>query len=239
MRRQVVNVLSTLSSWIERVARRVDGGTVKLTKVRRDTLKKWYADKGDKKHRLDLPELSEKSIVFDVGGHVGQWASDIYCRYSCHIFIFEPVKEHLIELHHKFSSNHRIRIEPVGLSGSSKTISISCEGVASSVFTDGRSANSVEVQLIDVNEYCKANAIDRIDLMKINIEGGEYELLDAILDSNLINRIGIFHIQFHDFVPDAEKSTDAIREKLKRTHECKWVYPFVWECWAEKASVED
>jgi hypothetical protein len=33
-------------------------------------------------------------MVFDVGGYEGQWSSDIFSKYVCHIHIFEPVPEY-------------------------------------------------------------------------------------------------------------------------------------------------
>ena len=38
---------------------------------------------------------------------------------------------------------------------------------------------------------------DHVDLIKINIEGGEYELLEAILDNNLAKAFDNLQIQFH------------------------------------------
>jgi len=72
--------------------------------------------------------------------------------------------------------------------------------------------------------------------MKINIEGGEYELLLALLDSPaLIQGIRYFQVQFHDFVPDAQAQREHIRQRLSATHELMWDYPFIWESWRLKA----
>lgn len=238
MRKQLSTALLTLSSAAARLARRIARRPAELSKVRRDALTRWYADKGDAEHRLNFPSLDADSIVFDVGGHVGQWASELYCRYSCQIYVFEPVIEHLAELRRRFLSNPRVQIEPVGLSGASRSISISCEGVESSVYKNDLSTNRIEVKLVDVFEFCQANSIHRIDLMKINIEGGEFELLDRIVETGLISKVALIHIQFHDFVPNADQLVVETRLKLERTHECKWVYPYVWECWTEKNRAE-
>ena len=45
---------------------------------------KWFDIKGDKTLRLQYP-LNEESIVFDLGGYHGQWASDIFNKYMCNI----------------------------------------------------------------------------------------------------------------------------------------------------------
>ena len=51
---------------------------------------KWYADGGDYELRFDY-DLDDESVVLDVGGYQGQWASDLFSRYRCRIYVFEPV----------------------------------------------------------------------------------------------------------------------------------------------------
>ena len=50
----------------------------------------------------------------------------------------------------------------------------------------------------------------KIDLLKINIEGGEYEVLENLIENDLIKNIDNIQIQFHDFV--------FSRRKEKRTN---------------------
>lgn len=73
--------------------------------------------------------------------------------------------------------------------------------------------------------------IPHIDLAKINIEGGEYDLLPALADQGALCRIRRLLIQFHLFQPDFIAKRDVIRDKLAETHGCVWEYPFVWEEW--------
>ena len=64
--------------------------------------KEWFADNGDKTLRLDYP-LTSDSIVFDLGGYKGDWASSIYEKYKCNIYIFEPIPYLVEEMKIKFS----------------------------------------------------------------------------------------------------------------------------------------
>lgn len=77
-------------------------------------------------------------------------------------------------------------------------------------------------------------AWSEIALMKINIEGGEYELLEHMLDTGLVSRVCNFQVQFHDFVPDAYPRMLAIQERLRATHELTYYFPFIWENWKRK-----
>jgi len=70
--------------------------------------------------------------------------------------------------------------------------------------------------------------------MKINIEGSEYDLLEHLLETNYVKIIKNIQVQFHDFVPNAEKRMKRIQEKLQKTHYLTYQYPFVWENWRIK-----
>jgi hypothetical protein len=70
----------------------------------------------------------------------------------------------------------------------------------------------------------------------VNIEGGEYELLEAMLQQGLAGRVRYFQIQFHDHVPGAEERAGRIRQGLAATHELQWSFPWIWESWRRKGS---
>ena len=57
-------------------------------------VKKWFADRGDQTLRLEYPELTSDSIVFDLGGYLGDFSAAIVERYNCKIYIFEPHPEY-------------------------------------------------------------------------------------------------------------------------------------------------
>lgn len=79
---------------------------------------------------------------------------------------------------------------------------------------------------VDIIKY-----IDRdIALCKINIEGGEYDLMDHILKSGLQSNVKNFQVQFHK-VGDYEQRYNQIADKLTMTHKLSWRQPFVWENW--------
>jgi len=67
----------------------------------------WFRDQGDKNLRLNY-DLDENSMVFDLGGYEGQWASDIFSMYCCSIHVFEPVEEFADKIIKRFSKNKKI-----------------------------------------------------------------------------------------------------------------------------------
>lgn len=190
----------------------------------------WHLINGDKTLRLNY-DLSADSIVFDIGAFEGSWSSDIFSMYTCQIYAFEPVKQFYEALIKKFAKNSKIKIYPFGLSGKSYQAEISVAAESSSVFKAGFVKESI--RLVDIAQFINDQGISHIDLMKINIEGAEYDLLDRLIDANLISSIDNLQIQFHDFVPDAELKVKKLREQLAKTHQLTYQYDFVWENWSK------
>jgi FkbM family methyltransferase len=188
----------------------------------------WFAVKGDQTLRLEYP-LTRHSLVFDVGGYKGDWASDIGQRYGCSLFVFEPVRQYAETIKERFKSDPRVRVFAYGLGAVNRTDAIGLSDDASSLFR--KATNSVEIEIRDVVDFLTQEGVEQIDLMKINIEGGEYELLETLLQSGMCGKVNNFQIQFHDFVPGAEARMTAIHTGLARTHELTWQYRFIWENW--------
>ncbi len=198
------------------------------------TVIQWFRDNGDKRLRLNY-DLDENSLVFDVGGYEGQWASDIFSKYCCTIHVFEPVTEFADKIERRFSKNSKILVHKFGLSNHSKKGSILLAQDGSSLFRQGK--EMVEVALVGAEDFMRESSIQNIDLMKINIEGGEYDLLDHLLNCGFIRKITNIQVQFHDFVPNAEQRMRRIQQRLQETHSLTYQYLFVWENWRLKDNV--
>jgi hypothetical protein len=71
-----------------------------------------------------------------------------------------------------------------------------------------------------------------VDLMKINIEGGEYELLEHLIARGLTKRIRNIQVQFHeDVMAGAAGRMERIQSRLAETHHLTYQERFVWENW--------
>lgn len=192
----------------------------------------WFADNGDTTLRLNY-DLNENSVVFDLGGYKGEFASDIYNKYSANVYVFEPVLNFYEIIKNKFSNNLKIHVFHFGLGNKNEQIKISLIDNSSSVFIN---SNQCEIiQLKSIIDFIKANNIASVDLMKINIEGGEYDVLETLLENEMISIFKNIQVQFHDFIIDnAKDRMNKIQESLSKTHELTYQYEFVWENWKLK-----
>ena len=194
-------------------------------------VRKWFADGGDSKFRFNY-DLDDESIVLDLGGYRGQWASDLYSRYRCNIFIFEPVGYFVEQIRARFKKNNQIEIFPYGIGGKTRSEKIHISGDGSSIF--GTSKTVEDIKIVDVKEWINKKKIGKIDLAKINIEGGEYELLDRLIETNMIGVIKNIQVQFHNISHSSCYQMEQIQKELRKTHVPTYQYKFVWENWRIK-----
>jgi len=199
----------------------------------RAEVRKWYRDDADGTRRFDYP-LSSESTVFDVGGYMGHFSRQIIARYDPHVYIFEPVPQFHQELVAEFGANPKVQICNYGLSSQDSTPQMTVAGDGSTLYLQGNQRTCVRLR--DVQTVVQELGVRRIDLLKINIEGGEFVLLRRMLDTGLVSVCDHILIQFHEFYPDARKLRAEIHKALQKTHLMTYDYPFVWENWRRKAA---
>ena len=192
----------------------------------------WFAVDGDNSLRLDY-SLSKDSIVFDLGGYKGQFASDIFSKYCCSVYVFEPVIAFCNAIQKRFEANDNIHVFPFGLADKEMDVFINVDSDRSAIALKGEE----RIHLKGFDYFLEQHRIQYVDLIKFNIEGAEYDLLDHIIANNLQKKIINFQIQFHDFVPFAQDRMVSIQKNLEKTHELTWCFPFVWENWRLKEHI--
>jgi len=190
---------------------------------------RWRADRMESV-RMQFDRIGPDSVIFDVGGFQGNWAADIHERYGSQVHVFEPHPIFAQEIRRRFQDNPAITIHDFALGHDEGSLTLSDDGDASSSFHS--TIHVVTGRIESVTGFFANTDIRRIDLMKVNIEGGEYDLLPALVEGGVLPRIGILQVQFHLFSEDDIHRRDTIRAMLAETHTCDWSYDFVWEQWS-------
>lgn len=188
--------------------------------------KQIWTEQGLERLRYEY-DLNENSVVYDIGASEGIFLKEIWDRYHCNIFAFEPLKSHYNNILKLESS--KIRIFNYAITEKKGDIFICLAD--ESRFSRKRNIKE-RCQSLNINDILID--CDRIDLMKINIEGGEYDLIDAITFKNL-KKIKNIQIQFHIVSHNSKKDRDRLIEKLETFHNPTYSYPFCWENWQLKS----
>jgi FkbM family methyltransferase len=187
---------------------------------------------GGNEHLMAGIALREDDTAIDVGGFRGDWTADILCRFGCRVLTLEPVPAFQAELRKRFGSNSRVTLIDAGLSAQGGTVDMAIAGDSSGAFVSQPDpAKTFAASLLGVTDFWRDRKLSQVGCMKINIEGGEYDLLDGMLDAGLSDQVAVFLIQFHQNVPHCEARRQAIRERLARSHRNDLDYPFAWERW--------
>jgi FkbM family methyltransferase len=177
--------------------------------------------------------LRPQALVLDLGGYKGHFALEILKEHECRIWIFEAMPDFAARLQRRLGRIPGVKVFAYGLAGSDQVARLSQDGDASSVIEPG-SGRSVRIRLRSVLAFLAAARPQSIDLMKVNVEGAEYELLERLVPSPWMARVQRLQVQFHPFVPGALGRMKHLHQQLSRTHDLEWCFPMVWESWKLK-----
>ncbi len=190
----------------------------------------WILNKGDAKFYKYF-DLESSSIFFDVGGFEGDYTYNILQEYDCIAYIFEPHPVFFESIKKRFIDNNKVKVFNYGLGGKTEKVFLSDDSASSKVSNEKREFSIV---IKDISQVIEELEVKKIDLLKLNIEGSEYELLERLIETNDIDKIKKMKVQFHENIFNAESRREEIRHKLKNTHKEIWSYYFVWERWDRK-----
>ncbi len=216
---------------LRKLRRRLEEKRNPHLKAQRLEYRRWRADNGETR-RTRFPGLTPKSVVFDIGGFRGTWTDALFEYYGCQVQIFEPHPRFAANLETKYASNPQITVNAFALGKDDGSLQISDQGDASSALKED--GGSLTGRIVAARGFMARFQPATIDVAKINIEGGEYELLPALHEAGQLERFKLLQIQFHLFDKSHIAARDRIREHLSLTHVCDWSYDFIWEQWSRK-----
>lgn len=200
------------------------------------SLNAWFMDNGDYTHNINY-ELNNDSVVIDLGGYHGLWVDEILKKNNPkipNILLVEPVPEFYNHLVSKYQNYEKIKIINVGVSTdkneSNKSLYVSNDGSSTNFNTNIKSI--IQIKTSPIDKILSDNNINYVDLLQINIEGDEYELMEYMIDSDIINKFKNIQIQFHLGIEnDIERRNNIQKNLTLKGFKNKFDYPFVWESW--------
>jgi FkbM family methyltransferase len=159
-------------------------------------------------HYVLASALSTGSVILDLGANVGGFAEDIISRFGCQVISVEPEQSNF-EAIFDHPNLRKIRGAIGGKCGQfGLRVSTDPTGHRIELQNDSEAAAVATEQVITVHDFTSLTtlaSVREIALMKIDVEGCEWDWLDTISDEQL-SRIGQLTIEFHDFVPELRES---------------------------------
>ncbi len=156
----------------------------------------------DKIFKDIIYNLDHKSIVLDIGANLGNVSCFILEKKSCQVFSFEPNALCFEILKRRFLDDNRIRIYNLAISNFSGKSNLylhkNSKGIFDSSYLESSSLkklkdnvsknNYVEINVLNIDDLL--SKFEKIDLIKIDIEGGEYDIMPSLIQ----NRSKIKHV---------------------------------------------
>lgn len=175
-----------------------------------------------------IDNLDNDSLVIDAGGYLGDFTANL--GYDCNVIIFEPVPEFFKYCKERFKVNPRIKIECFGLGTRDGRSTLYVRKDASSFYEKWKwagSSDAITVNTICLSKYIKG--FPKVDLLKLNIEGTEYDVLGDLAENKQISKIKTILVQFHA-ISGFRTRYKMSQKILSETHR-KTQGNFKWETW--------
>jgi len=206
--------------------------------VRRGAIGDFWRAGGNALLTAALP-VDTESTVIDGGAYMGEWLRNVAMEYGCHVDAYEAVPEYADRLASQFSRNPRVTIHACALGARAASAELALASNGSTLLPERYrgTPQTVLIQTLDVEAEIRRISSKRpIGCVKLNVEGSEYEILERLIEADSLLLSSSWLIQFHRVDTRSRKRRDAIQTALRRTHECRWCFDFIWELWVRSAA---
>lgn len=175
--------------------------------------------------------LTKDSLVIDVGAFDGNWSRNMASLYECRILAFEPVKDHFTQAVCNCQRFPSVCVINSAVCAGGSFTEIGVSNNSSGAWSPSEKRETVSV--VRLGNLLKV--VGEVDVAKLNLEGGEYDLLENALDWGLHKQVRNWQVQFHSNVPNWKERYEKIKERLGATHWQQWEgAEFTWENWTLK-----
>jgi FkbM family methyltransferase len=168
-----------------------------------------------------VPE-GRPAVVVDVGSYIGDFA--LYCAHTlgANVVAYEPTKENFAMLEKNLGLNPHLvgRVKAINRGvASTPEINANVQVIGreihvSSLWYANESTTEKRTFGCDtLKELLDKNKLDRVDLLKIDCEGGEYDIIPST-PKDVYDRIDAIVYEWHK-TPEWEPKLDALEQRLR------------------------
>lgn len=126
-----------------------------------------------------LSQIKKDDIIVDIGAHIGIF-SIMAAKRGSKVLSYEPVPDNFSLLEKNIELNHMTNIKPINKAVCSavgkRKISLEPVNFGGHSFYSS-SGSFIEIECVNLEKILTENNLEKIDLLKIDCEGAEYEIL--------------------------------------------------------------
>jgi len=161
----------------------------------------------------EFPSLNLNNLetVLDLGANNGLFIEKILRNGAKKVYGFEPSPNALCNLMHKYRDNNKVSIVNKAVNDSTGRLTFYYHPENSTISAFDKNHISphlpeheiiaCEVETIRLDEYCASQNINSIDLIKIDVEGAEYMILQS-LNKDFYSKVKNLLIEIHENIDD-------------------------------------
>lgn len=166
-------------------------------------------------------------IAIDCGANVGD-VTEVLSEAGGTVHAFEPNPHAFKKLKKRFRGREHVICHPKAVFSNHGTTNLYLHeqspenpvkwSTGSSLLSEKSNVNSdtsVEVELLDLAEFVKSLG-QRVKILKMDVEGVEYELLERLIESGVIHQIDHVFVETHeDQMPGLGEKAEVVRQMIE------------------------
>ena len=144
------------------------------------------------------------NTVIDIGSNDGLFVDLMLHRNAKKIYAIEPDPRSVEFLNNKFKKNNNIIVSQYAISNYEGTAQLQInpdESCTSRIVKNESLQDTLNIQTMTLEKYLDINNIQSVDLIKIDVEGEEYNIINC-LNPKTIDNIKYFIIELHQLSKD-------------------------------------
>lgn len=165
----------------------------------------------------DTLDIKDKNIVFDIGANVGLFTKFIQTKGAKKVYCFEPNPIATTHLESIFKDDPSVALNYFAVSDKDGEITLNIDdtnSLISSVYSETNTKLTIPCHSFE--SILNAHNLNHIDLVKMDIEGGEFDIIDN-MSKNIFDKIDTFLIECHaSYFTNGLEKVDNLINKLKQ-----------------------
>ena len=159
----------------------------------------------------------KQPIIVDIGANIGTfslYAHRLNKQLKPIIYAFEPHPDNIKLTEVNFKRNDLLNYHLIqkAVSGSDGNAQFDISGAFDSFKLSAKADKTIEVQTVKLSTFCATQNIKRIDLLKMDIEGGEYDVIEHDI-SFIKDKVATLLVEYHNI--DIEDGQSVLRKALE------------------------
>ena len=149
-----------------------------------------------------LGRVAPGAVVLDVGANVVEWSEIAIDRGAAAVHAFEILPATADTFAANLGGSDRVALNRIGLGSEPGSVTVHyypdnpALTTTATAFPHSLPHDAVVVDVITGDQYLESTDIDRVDLLKIDVEGEEPNVLRGFLDALGAGRVGVIQFEY-------------------------------------------